>query len=487
MLEFSRCIRFRVDIANLLHLEAAFHADCIVKAAPDEENILCVCEFRCEPLNSFFVRQHALNLLRQGFELLDERAYFLRLDCIVHAGELDRQRIAGGELRAVRFRGCNRNLRPGERIEDIVRLARDGRADHVYDRQRFCAQRLCLPQRGKAIRRFAGLADDHDKMIRAQDRFAIAKLGRKLHAHGHLCNILDNILRNEPRVIGGTARDDIDASECFEQFVRQPERAKIDPSVFDDAVERVSHGLWLLVNLFHHEVLIARFVGGLRIPFDVGDLFCNRLLIDIVKRDLAFFQAGDLHVADVIHVSGIVQDRGNVRSKIPFFAGDAEDERAVLARNIDCVRLILKQDCKRIRALNAEHRARDCRNWGFLFFFIIVINQFCRDFGVRLRIERVPLLQKFFAQFLIVFDNAVVYADHCMIVAAVRMRVLDGRFPMRRPTRMTDAAVALQASAVVRHFVEFFKPAFGFYDLDLACAFAHGKPRGVITTIFKLG
>ena len=74
-----------------------------------------------------------------------------------------------------------------------------------------------------------------------------------------------------------------------------------------------------------------------------------------------------------------------------------------------------------------------------------------------------------------------------MVVAAVWVRVFNRGFPVGCPTRMANAAVALQASPVVGHFIEFFESAFCLDNLDLTAAFAHGKPRRIIAAIFEFG
>ena len=47
-----------MDIADLLHLQAAFHADCVIKPPADKEDITGGSEFSREPLNPFLIFQN---------------------------------------------------------------------------------------------------------------------------------------------------------------------------------------------------------------------------------------------------------------------------------------------------------------------------------------------------------------------------------------------------------------------------------------------
>ena len=69
MLQFACCIGLGVNVADLLHLQAAFQTDGIIKTSTNEENILCIGIFAGKPLDPLLVFQYPLNLIRQGCHL----------------------------------------------------------------------------------------------------------------------------------------------------------------------------------------------------------------------------------------------------------------------------------------------------------------------------------------------------------------------------------------------------------------------------------
>ena len=60
-----------MDVADFLHLETAFQANCIVDAATDEEYIFRICLFCRKPLDPFFIVQNPVNLVWNSLEFFD--------------------------------------------------------------------------------------------------------------------------------------------------------------------------------------------------------------------------------------------------------------------------------------------------------------------------------------------------------------------------------------------------------------------------------
>ena len=63
MLEFARRICLGMDITDFLKLQASLHADGIVYAPSDKENILIVSMLIRKPLDAFLVVQYFLDLI----------------------------------------------------------------------------------------------------------------------------------------------------------------------------------------------------------------------------------------------------------------------------------------------------------------------------------------------------------------------------------------------------------------------------------------
>src|SRR5690349_5196856 len=69
----------------------------------------------------------------------------------------------------------------------------------------------------------------------------------------------------------------------------------------------------------------------------------------------------------------------------------------------------------------------------------MLLDQVRNDFGVGFGYELVPFRRQLFSQRQVVFDDAVVDHYDLALAVPVRMRVLLGWPPMRRPTRVPDA------------------------------------------------
>ena len=70
-------VRLGVDIADLLHLEAALQADRVVDAAADEEYVVRVRDFGGEPLQALLVLQDPPDLVRDSGKLFEEMPVLL--------------------------------------------------------------------------------------------------------------------------------------------------------------------------------------------------------------------------------------------------------------------------------------------------------------------------------------------------------------------------------------------------------------------------
>ena len=76
------------------------------------------------------------------------------------------QQVRGGDLREERLGRRHRDLRAGVRVEDRVRLTRDGRAVGVHQRQHLGALLARVPDRHERVHGLAGLRHgDHERPL----------------------------------------------------------------------------------------------------------------------------------------------------------------------------------------------------------------------------------------------------------------------------------------------------------------------------------
>ena len=122
-----------MNVADFLHLEAAFHADGVVYASADKEDILRVAELCGEPLEAFLVVNDALYLFRQGRNLGEQALLFALVNQAACLAEADGKHVRADQLGRVSLGGRNRNLRARIGVEHKVRFAGNEGADYVYD------------------------------------------------------------------------------------------------------------------------------------------------------------------------------------------------------------------------------------------------------------------------------------------------------------------------------------------------------------------
>ena len=113
MLELASRIGLRVNVADLLHLQAAFHAACIIDPTSYKEHILCIGLLGRKPLQTLLILDDLLDLLRQAAKLPDIPGICLFVDPFAHLCKLHCKHIHRDELRTVRLRRRHRYLRSG--------------------------------------------------------------------------------------------------------------------------------------------------------------------------------------------------------------------------------------------------------------------------------------------------------------------------------------------------------------------------------------
>ena len=487
VLQLSGGVGLGVDVADFLHFQAALQADGIVQPSADEEDILCGDLLGGKPLNPRLVLQQPLHFSGQGFQLPDQGGGLIVRQLPAVLGEGNGQCVDGQQLGAVGLGGCHGDFRTGQSIEDVVRLPGNGGAHDVDDGQGFGSLLLGLAQGGQRISGFTGLADDNHQSVFRHKGVPIAEFRGKLHPDGNFCQILQHILGGHAHVVGRAAADNPYLSEGGDSIPGQPGFFQINGAIRADGAQSVLHRLGLLVDFLHHEVLIAAFFGGFRIPQDLHRLFGNFVPVQIEEGDALGGQAGKLQIAQIVHRAGVFQNGGHIRGKVLFPVLGAENHGAVLSGGVNLPGVVPEQHGQSIGAADADHGVIDGIHRGVGVFFIVVIDELHSHFRIGGGVEGIALAQELFPQLLIVFDNAVVNGDHIAVVRAVGMGVFLAGFAMGGPTGVADAAVSRQRAAAVRFFLQCFQPPLGLDNLHRRRSIPHGQTGRVIAPIFQLG
>ena len=190
-------------------------------------------------------------------------------------------------------------------------------------------------------------------------------------------------------MVGRAAGDDDNLPDSAQQSVVQPGGAQIDLIILYQRVQGIAGSLGLLMNFLHHKVLIACLFGSFGIPIDVCVGLFNRLTVDIEKRYRAFAQPRNFQIADVINITGVLQDRGHVGGQISLALAHGQDHGAILAGGVDFARRVGKQHGQGIGAAHTRHGAGQRVHRPQGVFARVIVNQLNHDFGIGLGMKGV--------------------------------------------------------------------------------------------------
>ena len=405
-------------------------------------------------MQALFVLQTSGNFLRQHLDFGHHTGKDFISELAACLGELHGKQVAGDQLCTVCLGGSHCDLRTRQRVEHMVSLPRNRAAHHIDNGKRAYAAGLGLPQGCQTVRRLATLTDNDDKRILGQQRFTVTELRRQFGTHRDTSQIFKHILCHCPHMVGTAAGHHCDLLNAANNLIRQPCLRQINFVFFHYRIDGIRDRFRLLMDLLHHKMLEPALLSGFSIPVYLGQLLLDDIAIQIIEGYLPLFQTGHLVVANVIHLTGVFEDGGNVRRHIGFLVLHADDHRAILARHPNLFRVIFEQQRQCVGAADAYHCLRNCIHRPDVVLFIVVIYQLNGNFGICLRVECITFPGQFVTQFLIVLDDTVMYTDHVAIIAAMGVGIGFGRFPVGSPAGMSDAAGTFQGLTAVGLFCQ---------------------------------
>ena len=126
MLEFTGSICLRMNIADLLHLEASLKTDSIVYTASDEECVLSAGKLVCIPLDALLVLKNLFNLVGDSIELFKKLSALFLCHLSACNSKLHSKKISSDKLSTVCLGCSNRYLGACQCIEHIVCFTGNG-------------------------------------------------------------------------------------------------------------------------------------------------------------------------------------------------------------------------------------------------------------------------------------------------------------------------------------------------------------------------
>ena len=214
-------------------------------------------------------------------------------------------------------------------------------------------------------------------------------------------------------------------------------------------MDRIGDRLRLLVNFLHHEVLKSAFFRRFCVPVNVNRRLFHQISVQIVKFRPIGSDSSHFQVVDIDCFSGVVQNRGDIRSNEIFSRSQSHDEGSVFSCQVELVGVIPEHDGKRIGAAYAHHGLCQRVDGAHFVFFVVVINELDNGLRIRVGVEGIVIPEELLPNFLMIFKNAVVYGDHVAVVRTVRVCIVFGGDAVCGPPGVSDAAAARDGSALI--------------------------------------
>ena len=184
-------------------------------------------------------------------------------------GEAQCQQVHGRHLGDEGLGRGNADLEAGPGVEHGIGVAGRLAAHDVGHGEDGRPGFLGQAHGGQRVGGLTRLGDADDQGAGSDDRIRVPELGGDVHADRHPGPLADRVPADQAGVVGGAAGDDHDPLDALQVLVAQSDIGQVDPVVVRHAVEdRLGDRFGLLVDLLHHEGVVAALFGLLFVPLD---------------------------------------------------------------------------------------------------------------------------------------------------------------------------------------------------------------------------
>jgi hypothetical protein len=201
------------------------------------------------------------------------------------------------------------------------------------------------------------------------------------------------------------------------------------------ATKRVLQALRLLEDLLQHEVIEAIPLDRRQVPLDLVDRLVDEVRLEVPDAIAVTAQHRELAIVEVHHRAGVLQQRRRIGGDEELALAHAHEQRGSLAGRHQYARLVGRDECKAVRAVDVAQGRCD----RFLEVARIELAHQVREhLGVGLRLEDVtPALERL-PDVSGVLDDAVMDDRDPARLVGVRMRIRRGGRAVRGPAGVAD-------------------------------------------------
>lgn len=164
---------------------------------------------------------------------------------------------------------------------------------------------LCKAHGGQAVGRFARLGNNNHQITRPDKRLPVAKFGGNVYCNGYARELFDHIFTNHAGVHGRTAGDHKNLAEGLDFVKRNAAFFQAGQALLDPWGHGCFNRRGLFVDFFDHKVLVAAFFGSVHVPVGSFELFFDLLPVQVVYFYILVRQHGNFVVLQQVIVFGI--------------------------------------------------------------------------------------------------------------------------------------------------------------------------------------
>ena len=271
----------------------------------------------------------------------------------------------------------------------------------------------------------------------SHDRVAVAVLGGDIHLDRDPCPLLDRVAADEARVIAGAAGNDHDPAHLGDELRGELELGQIDGLEPGQAVgDRLRDRVGLLVDLLQGECLVSGLLGSVLVPGDLDHVARHRLPVGVDDSRPLGVDGDDLPVLEPEGGAGLGQERGDRGGDEGLALAEADDQRALLTCCDEAVGMLGVHGDEGVMAAELAEGGAD--RVGQVAA-VVLLDQVSDDLGIGLGAESVALGHELAPQLRVVLDDPVEHDVDLVDAVAVRVRILLGDPPVRRPARVAEA------------------------------------------------
>src|SRR5690606_36658129 len=242
-------------------------------------------------------------------------------------------------------------------------------------------------------------------------------------------------------VVTGAAGDDVDVLDVFQPGFRLGAEDGGEYVILAQcAFQRIRYGDGLFVDFLEHEVAVLALlqaVGGVLVA---QYRVFHQLVLPVPDVSGLQRQAGVVALFSIDELIGYLQQGQGVGGYEAFFAALTYDQGAAHAGAVQGVGIVLVDYPQGVSTV--EFGQGGAKGAEQVLFLAVVMSQQVSDyFGVGFRGEVVAQFLEFFAQLVVVFDDAVV--DYGQPLGHMGVRVVFGGFAVGGPAGVGYAQVAV--------------------------------------------